>query len=134
MPRITYHAVINVSIVLAFMLLAGVLLWQGSRPPPIAFDAVSVTDVTSTSAIVRARVDRKPHKCSNGLQSDLRHAGIVTRLPPPVRSEKDGSTEYALTLPDLVAGPYEVQVRELFFCPSLRTAETPWLALVVDPE
>lgn len=131
MPRLTYHTVINVSIVLAFMLLAGVLLWQSTRPPPMEFASVSVTEVTAKSAIVLARVDRKAHDCSNGLQSDLRHGGIVTRLPPPVRSEKDGATEYALSLPDLMPGPYEVQVREVFFCPSVRTAETPWLALVV---
>jgi hypothetical protein len=129
--RLSYFTAMQVAIVLAFSALVGVMAWKELRPAPITFESVAVHGVTPTEAKVTASVRRTPNDCTTGLQADMRQGGVVTRLPPPVRLEANGATEYALALPDLSPGAYEVQVRELFFCPGLRVAQTPWLALTV---
>lgn len=111
------------------------LLWRSLQPPPLTYDSLSIRNVTTESAEVVARTTRRASNgCTNGIQADLRSEGIVTRLPVPLRAQTRGITSYALVLPSLRAGVYEIKLRESFICQdSLDTIETPWMALEVRP-
>lgn len=117
------------------VILIGFLVWRATQPPRLTYESLSVRNVTPVSAEVVATTVRRPIEgCTNGIQADLKAKGVVARLPVPLRAQTPGRTSYALVLPSLRSGPYEVKVRESFICPGkVQTVESPWIAFEVTP-
>lgn len=109
------------------------LLFKALQPPRLVYDSLSVRNVTPSSAEVVAQTTRRgSYGCTNGIQAELRADGVTARLPVPLRAQTPGMTSYALVLPDLRPGAYEVKVRESFICrDSFDTVETPWIVMEV---
>lgn len=128
------HLFSGIAFVGVLMVVVGIL-YRSFQPPQLAYDSLAIRNVTPDRAEVVARTTRRPsYGCTNGIQADLRAAGIVTRLPVPLRAQTSGITSYALVLPSLRPGAYEVKLRESFICrDSFDTVETPWMAMEVEP-
>lgn len=107
---------------------------RASAPPRLVYESVAVKNITPVSAEVLSETRRRSTEgCTNGIQADLRANGVIARLPVPLRAQTPGMSSYALVLPNLTAGEYEVKVRESFICRgTVRTVETPWLTFRVQ--
>lgn len=115
------------------VILIGFLVWRATQPPRLVYESLSVQHVTPASAEVVAVTKRRPSEgCTNGIQADLRSNGVLARLPVPLRTQAANVSRYALVLPNLRSGQYEVKVRETFNCGNgARPVETPWLRMTV---
>lgn len=117
---------------LACMATGALYLTEAMRRPPVRFEAVTIYQSDAAQVVVAAEITRDDQGCTNGMQADLRHKDTVTRLPSPQRTENSvGQAFYRVTLPNVLPGSYQIQIRELSFCPDVRVSEAPWLTFEV---
>lgn len=120
------------------LLIGGFLTARAMEPPRLQWEALRVVNapVAERKLIIEAETMRRDStECTNGVQADMRdRAGVVTRLPAPVRElQPNGDARYEVALPeDVLPGFYGVRLRESFYCDGRPdTVVAPWLEFQV---